>query len=869
MRQMSSSRPAAPSMASMSRTAASSSDAEPPVVFIDPVPLRVRKLARPEKPYATMILALCEEDDSRAWRYVSRLMLRPGCYPPKFVDEVDDYTLQRKVPGLVGMGAAHGKVVTASYLLEQMAVTVLGVMSIFGDAISDVYMVHSLFTDDFYSQLTIDVFGSDAKHVYLWLTAASLSMWLGASGLSAAYLLRHRNSEYRAESRARSALHFFAMWFVLAFNVPFWMLSLANSTIILKVFCVIESSGPHYGREHYGLVYATGKLTDWKGTGKHAVLFQLPALLLEDIVYARPPPTSTHAARPDDVAPASHPSSVPSARRLSCLNIRIYMQAGFTLPGVVSLTFAALSLFRKLTVHGPFLRARFCKRCVNADGAGKYDNVARDIVHVPYYHPPPPAAQPAHTVPPPLVQSFSSARAYDDARPMSAHPPAPCVSPRTPQESYSDAQTPTPAPAAVETGDGVLAGAERAAAFVETPGSRLGRSDSTLVHLGAQTPLSTGERSHTRNRPSFFSRQPTSNLPEGVAPFVPPPSSPKRRASIKPSPLQDATNHSEVVGLLSERDDDVVEAAASGPSPQPTPPADVEQPMWRSWPVLSASGSAVELPGPSSGRQSFIKKVEAFVGPSPITSRILSTRRRATADHTPSRSSQHWDVENGQRAKSNAHELGRMRYSPSDTAQDHTNAMLRSSSRRTSELDLRPSVEEPQAAVPAGRTDSVSDATDAALDEASCSGGQASGAAATAAVPVPPTLYELHGEAAQVLVTLDTVAALSPGEYALAEVEAPRGRHGAETAILRDELHPHLPSERSHSPTVYSDDEGEEAEEDTDTVEEQATTPEDGIDLAVPRTLTLQDGSQLQLEDEEGDDEDDEITAAAASRASC
>ena len=233
----------------------------------EPVALLVRKLARAEKPYATLCLALCEEDDSHASRYVSRLMLRPGRYPPKFIDEDETFTLQRRVPN--AFQYVHGKVVTASYLLEQMSLTCLGVMSIFGDAISDVYMVHSLFTDSFYSTLSLDVFGIEAKQCvappnptaahalavcmalisshgrvcvpvlacswYLWLTVASLATWLVASGAVAAWQLsRAWMVQHRAESRARTALHFCAMWVVLAFNVPFWMLNLANPHMILK-----------------------------------------------------------------------------------------------------------------------------------------------------------------------------------------------------------------------------------------------------------------------------------------------------------------------------------------------------------------------------------------------------------------------------------------------------------------------------------------------------------------------------------------------------------------------------------------------------------------------------------------------------------
>ena len=231
-----------------------------PQTLVEPLPLLQSKLARPNKTFATLALACCEEDDTRARRYVSRVKLTPEQYPPKFVGEDESYTLQRLVP----KGAyeySHGKVITASYLLEQISLMVLSILSIFGDAISDVYMVHSLLTDPFYAQLNLTILGADATLLYLWLTVGSLGAWLFAS-LYGAVMQLSTEREHLSESRARSALHLLALWVVFAFDVPLWVLKLVDANQIVKVFCVKEPVGEHAYRHNHGLVYATPQLSD-------------------------------------------------------------------------------------------------------------------------------------------------------------------------------------------------------------------------------------------------------------------------------------------------------------------------------------------------------------------------------------------------------------------------------------------------------------------------------------------------------------------------------------------------------------------------------------------------------------------------------
>ena len=262
-------------------------------------------------------------------RYIQRLKLTPGEYPPQFDEEVNN-TLQRKVPE----GSKHGKVVNTSYLLQQLALATCGALAIFGDGLSDVYMGYTLDSGAAYSNLTLPgvLPGSDLKEEYIFVTCLSIGLWLGVTFLTTLYLMicDPKLHQLRSESLIRSFLHSLALWIYLAFNLPWWMLDITDPEVIVKIFTVKDRKG----RCHNGFIYATKDYSKWKGTGKLAQFFQLPSILLEDLW-------------------------------LSVLNMRIWQEVGWTLPNTVSLGFALFSLVYKLNVLWPILRACLCQKSVN------------------------------------------------------------------------------------------------------------------------------------------------------------------------------------------------------------------------------------------------------------------------------------------------------------------------------------------------------------------------------------------------------------------------------------------------------------------------------------------------------------------------
>lgn len=125
------------------------------------------------------------------------------------------------------------------------------------------------------------------KREYLYITIASLGLWLSLSGLTAArYIARPKMRQHRAESILRSGMHFLCTWFVLAFNFPWRLIEIVNPYHVLKIFLVRDKGS---GTEHFGMVYATNELTDWKGTGRLANLFQIPSLIFGDPPAPHPP----------------------------------------------------------------------------------------------------------------------------------------------------------------------------------------------------------------------------------------------------------------------------------------------------------------------------------------------------------------------------------------------------------------------------------------------------------------------------------------------------------------------------------------------------------------------------------------------------
>ena len=298
--------------------------------------LQVRKLTRKNQTHSALFIGCCEHFS--AVRYVSRVQLKPGEYPPRFQGEVTEWTLQRKL-GMATDKYVHGKVITASYLLEQISVTLFGAIAIFGDMLSDVYMAYSLYNDKQYEELSGTLCGWSYQSLYACITAIVFAVWFLCSFIYAAKILAMEpRRQHLSESRPRSLLHLLSTWFVLAFNVPLWMLDLANPQQIQKLFCVKDDRNI----SHYGLIFVGQKLTDWKFTAKLAKSIQWPNIILEDIL-------------------------------LTFLSAYIYSESGITLPAAVSLGFSLFSLVYKLAVHAPFVNAFCCKRCVNADADKKYD----------------------------------------------------------------------------------------------------------------------------------------------------------------------------------------------------------------------------------------------------------------------------------------------------------------------------------------------------------------------------------------------------------------------------------------------------------------------------------------------------------------
>ena len=298
--------------------------------------LQVRKLTRKNQTHSALFIGCCEHFS--AVRYVSRVQLKPGEYPPRFEGEVTEWTLQRKL-GMATDKYVHGKVITASYLLEQISVTLFGAIAIFGDMLSDVYMAYSLYNDKQYEELSGTLCGWSYQSLYACITGIVFAVWFLCSFIYAAKILAMEpRRQHLSESRPRSLLHLLSTWFVLAFNVPLWMLDLANPQQIQKLFCVKDDRNV----SHYGLIFVGQKLTDWKFTAKLAKSIQWPNIILEDIL-------------------------------LTFLSAYIYSESGITLPAAVSLGFCLFSLVYKLAVHAPFVNAFCCKRCVNADADKKYD----------------------------------------------------------------------------------------------------------------------------------------------------------------------------------------------------------------------------------------------------------------------------------------------------------------------------------------------------------------------------------------------------------------------------------------------------------------------------------------------------------------
>lgn len=209
--------------------------------------------------------------EKHSLRYLQRVQLKPGQHPPRFHGEIPESSYSRAVPHNLSRHA-HGKVITHAYLFEQIALTVLGAIGIFADALSDVYMVYSLHSDSSYHQLPAFV-----RPMYLYVTIVSLALWLGVPAL--VVLTTKRDGDWSmkqltSESNTRSVMHVLGAWFVLAFNVPLWMLQLANPNLVVKHFKVL-----HDGTEHDGIIYATSEISDWKGSGRAALFYQLPSLL--------------------------------------------------------------------------------------------------------------------------------------------------------------------------------------------------------------------------------------------------------------------------------------------------------------------------------------------------------------------------------------------------------------------------------------------------------------------------------------------------------------------------------------------------------------------------------------------------------------
>ena len=374
-----------------------------------------------------------------------------------------------------------------------------------------------------------------------------------------------------------------------------------------------------------------------------------------------------------------------------------------------------------MSLHAPFLRACFCKRCVNADAANKYDNVARDVVHV-HVHQPPPPPFPTDEAPPFIDRScaersfveragFAERQPFDEPQrellPLEEERPQPEVAGRGGSSLY-DRETWQAQPSEL------VAPPSRPSTILiesiaETPPASLDRTNSMIVHVGAQTPTSRGTTSRLSaclsSRKSIFNRQATANLEGGVRPYEPAAASPKRRASIRPQLLvtDGKENHVEAEPLMSDRDDEVIDAMAEEAAAASPPPATAAH-----WDRLSsASHAQLET---SLSRSSLMRRFEALAnsaskkapppsglsGPSPNTNRLrgVAMRKRANTDHTPGRT-EHWDVPPvSQRAKSNAHELGvaaAMRYSPNDSA--HDNVAAHALTRRSSCLTT---TEEPE-----------------------------------------------------------------------------------------------------------------------------------------------------------------------------
>ena len=301
--------------------------------------LQVRKLTRKNQTHSALFIGCCEHFS--AVRYVSRVQLKPGEYPPRFEGEVTEWTLQRKL-GMATDKYVHGKVITASYLLEQISVTLFGAIAIFGDMLSDVYMAYSC-NHKQYEELVPSAAGptspSTLHHRYSICSVVLMLLHL-----------RCENSRNGTEA------------------APSQRADLARSSICCQPGSCQPSTCPvdaRFGKpsadqklfaeerqnvSHYGLIFVGQKLTDWKFTAKLASLFN-----------------------------AKHH---PRRYFATFLSAYIYWKAAshFPLPSLWALPFLARD---KLAVHALFVNA-FCKRCVNADADKKYDITLDDYENQPF-----------------------------------------------------------------------------------------------------------------------------------------------------------------------------------------------------------------------------------------------------------------------------------------------------------------------------------------------------------------------------------------------------------------------------------------------------------------------------------------------------
>ena len=184
--------------------------------------LQVRKLTRKNQTHSALFIAAASIFCC-SLRFACPL--KPGEYPPRFEGEVTEWTLQRKL-GMATDKYVHGKVITASYLLEQISVTLFGAIAIFGDMLSDVYMAYSRYNDKQYEELSGTLCGWSYQSSTR-ITGIVFAVWFLCSFIYAAKILAITRRQHL--SRPTSFAPPSAVNLVrVAFNVPLWMLDLAN-----------------------------------------------------------------------------------------------------------------------------------------------------------------------------------------------------------------------------------------------------------------------------------------------------------------------------------------------------------------------------------------------------------------------------------------------------------------------------------------------------------------------------------------------------------------------------------------------------------------------------------------------------------------